>query len=85
MVPLGDIDLHREIRLSNDTGVVDRRRERSGVRRLYSARLEGQNTTVAIYQGPGAEEVCYISPFYSCISKVLQEWQQDIAKYMSVR
>ncbi|KAJ6555872.1 hypothetical protein B0H19DRAFT_137292 [Mycena capillaripes] len=40
-----------------------------GVRRVYSARLGGQNTTVAIYQGPGAKE----------------EWEQDIAKYMSVR
>ncbi|KAJ6528883.1 hypothetical protein B0H19DRAFT_533185 [Mycena capillaripes] len=69
MVPLGDIDLQHEIRFNNGTGVVDRQYERQAVRRVYSARLGGQNTTVAIYQGPGAEE----------------EWQQDIAKYMSVR
>ncbi|KAJ6555807.1 hypothetical protein B0H19DRAFT_1376839 [Mycena capillaripes] len=66
--PLGDIDLQREISVSS-TGVVDRQDERQGVRRVYSARLGGQNTTVAIYQGPGAKE----------------EWEQDIAKYMSVR
>ncbi|KAJ6522049.1 hypothetical protein B0H19DRAFT_1277497 [Mycena capillaripes] len=69
MVPLGDIDLQHEIHFNDGTGVVDRRRERSGFRRVYSARLGSQNTTVAIYQGPGAEE----------------EWQQDITKYMSVR
>ncbi|KAJ6555879.1 hypothetical protein B0H19DRAFT_1376865 [Mycena capillaripes] len=55
-VPLGDIDLQREIRFNNSTSIVDRQYERQGVRRLYSARLGGQNTTVAIYQGPGAEE-----------------------------
>ncbi|KAJ6555831.1 hypothetical protein B0H19DRAFT_136886 [Mycena capillaripes] len=68
MIPLGDIDLQREISVSS-TGVVDRQYERQGVRRLYSARLGGQNTTVAIYQGPGAKE----------------EWEQDIARYISVR
>ncbi|KAJ6555862.1 hypothetical protein B0H19DRAFT_137156 [Mycena capillaripes] len=68
MVPLGDIDLQREISVSG-MGVVDRQYERQGARRLYSARLGGQNTTVAIYQGPGAEE----------------KWRKDIAKYMSVR
>ncbi|KAJ6555809.1 hypothetical protein B0H19DRAFT_136696 [Mycena capillaripes] len=69
MVPLGEIDLQHEIRFNNCMGIVDRQRERQGVRRLYSARLGGQNTTVAMYQGPGAEEEC----------------QQDIAKYMSFR
>ncbi|KAJ6522066.1 hypothetical protein B0H19DRAFT_1386735 [Mycena capillaripes] len=68
MIPVGDIDLQREISVRS-TGVVDRQSERQGVRRLYSARLGGQNTTVAIYQGPGAEE----------------EWRQDLAKYMSIR
>ncbi|KAJ6555766.1 hypothetical protein B0H19DRAFT_136069 [Mycena capillaripes] len=68
MVPLGDIDLQREISISS-TGVIDRQYERQGVRRVYSAKLGGQNTTVVIYQGPGAKE----------------EWEQDIAKYMSVR
>ncbi|KAJ6522065.1 hypothetical protein B0H19DRAFT_1386734 [Mycena capillaripes] len=68
MIPLGDIDLQREISV-NSTGVVDRQYGRQSVRRVYSAKLGGQNTTVAIYQGPGAEE----------------EWQQDIVKYMSVR
>ncbi|KAJ6555891.1 hypothetical protein B0H19DRAFT_137441 [Mycena capillaripes] len=69
MVPLGDIDLQQEICFPDSTGIVYCPRERQGVRRLYSARLGGQNTTVAIYQGPGAEE----------------EWRQDIAKNMSIR
>ncbi|KAJ6526646.1 hypothetical protein B0H19DRAFT_543987 [Mycena capillaripes] len=66
MLPLADIDLQHEIHLDIGTGIVDRRR---GVRRIYSARVGGQNTTVAMYQGYGAEE----------------EWRQDIAKYMSLR
>ncbi|KAJ6555906.1 hypothetical protein B0H19DRAFT_1376880 [Mycena capillaripes] len=56
MVPLGDIDLQHEICFNNGTGIVDRRRAHSGVRRVYSAKLGGQNTTVVIYQGPGAKE-----------------------------
>ncbi|KAJ6555925.1 hypothetical protein B0H19DRAFT_1262055 [Mycena capillaripes] len=68
MVPLGDIDLQREISISS-TGVVDHQYKRQGVRRVYSARVGGQNTTVAMYQGPGAEE----------------DWRQDLAKYMSIR
>ncbi len=62
MIPLGDIDLQHEIRLHNLEGfaVVGRQRERASVRRVYSARIDGRNapTTVAIYQGRGAEEVC---------------------------
>jgi hypothetical protein len=61
MIPLGDIDLQHEIRLNKVEGsaVVGRRRERASVRRVYSARIDGRNTptTVAMYQGPGAEEV----------------------------
>ncbi|KAJ6555876.1 hypothetical protein B0H19DRAFT_1262014 [Mycena capillaripes] len=57
MVPLGDIDLKHEIRFNDSTGIVYRRREWSGVRRLYSARVGGKNTTVAMYQGSGAEEI----------------------------
>ncbi|KAJ6555815.1 hypothetical protein B0H19DRAFT_1070975 [Mycena capillaripes] len=84
MVPLGDIDLQHEIRFNDSTG-VDRKYERQGVRRVYSARLGGQNTTVGIYQRPGAEEVRYILLFYWCILTVPQKWRHDIAKYMSVR
>jgi hypothetical protein len=63
MIPLGDIDLQHEIRLDNDTGVVYRQCERLGVRRIYSARVGDQSTTVAMYQGHGAEEVCHILHF----------------------
>ncbi|KAJ7229298.1 hypothetical protein B0H12DRAFT_231730 [Mycena haematopus] len=59
MIPLGDIDLRREIRLNN-TGVVNLGPERARARRLYSAKVEGRKSTVtvAMYQGNGAEEVC---------------------------
>ncbi|KAJ7679382.1 hypothetical protein DFH06DRAFT_1166420 [Mycena polygramma] len=68
MVPLGDIDLQYEIRLG-DTGIVKRARNWPRIRRVYSAKFEGQSTTVAMYQGDNAEE----------------QWREDIAKYMAVR
>jgi hypothetical protein len=57
MIPLGDIDLQHEI--GSDFGTVDRRREHPGVRRVYSARVKGRESsvTVAMYRGDGAEEV----------------------------
>ncbi|KAJ6527630.1 hypothetical protein DFH09DRAFT_1186593 [Mycena vulgaris] len=70
-IPLGDIDLQREIRASN-SGVVNRHySERRSVRRVYSAKIDGRKSTVtvAIYQGDGAE----------------QRWREDIARYMSFR
>ncbi|KAJ7669885.1 hypothetical protein DFH06DRAFT_1372259 [Mycena polygramma] len=65
---LGDIDLQREICLDNDTGVVSRR-QREGGRRLYSAKVNGQTFTVALYQGDGATE----------------KWRKEIGTYMSLR
>ncbi|KAF7374214.1 hypothetical protein MSAN_00303600 [Mycena sanguinolenta] len=49
-IPLGDLDLQREIQLDRYSGVVS-------VRRLYSAKIhaEGTNVAVALYQGDGAE------------------------------
>ncbi|KAJ6566377.1 hypothetical protein B0H19DRAFT_1257602 [Mycena capillaripes] len=69
MVSLWDIDLQHEIHLNNSTGVVDRQRIQPSVRRMYSAKIAGQSTTVAMYQGRDAEE----------------EWRQDLAKYSSIR
>ncbi|KAF7330672.1 hypothetical protein MSAN_02452500 [Mycena sanguinolenta] len=74
MIPMGDIDLRREIRVDECTGVVNSQpRERACVRRIHSAKaiIAGRKSrvTVAIYQGNGAEK----------------EWRQDIAKYMSLR
>ncbi|KAJ6450172.1 hypothetical protein C8R45DRAFT_1114247 [Mycena sanguinolenta] len=51
-IPLGDIDLRREIRLNNDSVIVTSRR-------LHSAQMHGRSSvmrTVAIYQGDGAEQ-----------------------------
>ncbi|KAJ6462883.1 hypothetical protein C8R45DRAFT_1177713 [Mycena sanguinolenta] len=73
MIPMGDIDLRRQIRVNEHTGVAYSHWQRACVRRMHSAkaRIDGQKTrvTVAMYQGDGAEE----------------EWQQDIAKHMSLR
>ncbi|KAJ6502734.1 hypothetical protein C8R47DRAFT_214392 [Mycena vitilis] len=67
MIPLGDLDLQREIRLDKDTGVVHLRRHAQ--RHIYSAKLQGQTVTVAMYRGDGAAE----------------KWQKEIGKYMSLR
>ncbi|KAF7346963.1 hypothetical protein MVEN_01449000 [Mycena venus] len=69
MVPLADIDLQHEIHLNDATGVVGRQRGQPYVRRIYSARVRGRNTTVALYEGSGAEE----------------EWRKDVEHYMSLR
>ncbi|KAJ6459478.1 hypothetical protein C8R47DRAFT_140747 [Mycena vitilis] len=70
MIPLGDIDLLREIHVKKSQ-VIKPPRERGCVRRVYSAKVDGRKsgTTVALYQGDGAEE----------------EWRHDTARYMSVR
>ncbi|KAJ7027267.1 hypothetical protein C8F04DRAFT_1267177 [Mycena alexandri] len=75
MIPMGDIDLQRqirahEVRVGEDSGVIFRE-SRGWVRRVYSAKVEGRKSdmTVAIYEGEAAEE----------------EWRRDIAKYMTVR
>jgi hypothetical protein len=60
MIPMGDIDLLEEIHL---TGIIGRHHpERTRVRRVYSAKIDGRKSgvTVAVYQGNGAEEVCCI-------------------------
>ncbi|KAJ6566308.1 hypothetical protein B0H19DRAFT_708823 [Mycena capillaripes] len=69
MVALSDIDLQHEICLDDSTGVVNRHRIQPSVPRIYFAKIGGQSTTVAVYQGRGAEE----------------DWRQDLAKYTSIR
>jgi hypothetical protein len=64
MIPMGDIDLLEEIHLNNETGVVGcHHSERTRVRRMYSARVDGRKSgvTVAVYQGGGAEEVSSVA------------------------
>ncbi|KAJ7033804.1 hypothetical protein C8F04DRAFT_1103423 [Mycena alexandri] len=75
MIPMGDIDLQREIRVSEvrtdeGSGVIFRE-ARGCVRRVYSAKVEGRkaDVTVAIYEGEAADE----------------EWRRDIAKHMMLR
>lgn len=57
---MGDIDLRKEIRLHEGSGVVYRQSVRQSLRRIYSARINGRKAdmTVAVYQGNHAEKVC---------------------------
>ncbi|KAJ7466623.1 hypothetical protein B0H11DRAFT_1921808 [Mycena galericulata] len=57
-VPLGDIDLRREIRGVDDSGVVERSLRRRGVRRMRSAKIRGEKLPmmVALYDRDNAEE-----------------------------
>ncbi|KAJ7664132.1 hypothetical protein B0H17DRAFT_1143791 [Mycena rosella] len=54
VIPVGDLDLRREIRLNSATRVVDCRQGR----RMHAARIYGSKSkmTVAIYEGDNAEE-----------------------------
>ncbi|KAJ7745121.1 hypothetical protein B0H16DRAFT_1558935, partial [Mycena metata] len=71
MIAMGDIDLQKELTVNKESGVVRFRRGHKCVRRVYSAKVAGQNTdlTVAMYQGEGAEE----------------DWRRDREMCMSVR
>jgi hypothetical protein len=57
---MGDIGLQHELHFDKDSGIVNHQRERACVRRVYSAKIQGQKSgmTVAMYEGDGAEEVC---------------------------
>ena len=67
MIPLGDLDLLREIKFDSDSGGISRsyRQARCSVRRVHSARILGceSNMTVAVYQGDKAEVCLLVSLF----------------------
>ncbi|KAF7337146.1 hypothetical protein MVEN_02152600 [Mycena venus] len=67
-IPLGDIDLLREIHVDYNSGIVDRHARMQVRRRVHSARVEGQSVTVVVYQGNGADE----------------EWRRDLEKHLSL-
>ncbi|KAJ7021229.1 hypothetical protein C8F04DRAFT_1273992 [Mycena alexandri] len=73
MIPMGDIDLRRQLHvdLDLDTGVLHRKRRRGCVRHVYSAKIGDRKTdmTVVMFEGDRAE----------------QEWQKDIATYSGLR
>ncbi|KAJ7027342.1 hypothetical protein C8F04DRAFT_1122644 [Mycena alexandri] len=74
MIPMGDINLQRQIRMDElrvKNSDVLFPRGRGCMRRMYSAKVEGRKSdmTVAVYEGETAEE----------------EWRRDIAKYLAVR
>ncbi|KAK7016899.1 hypothetical protein R3P38DRAFT_2541235 [Favolaschia claudopus] len=66
---VGDINLGREVCINDGSGVVELRRGRRGARRLYSAKIGGQDMVVAMYHGNDAEK----------------NWRRDIALYMTIR
>ncbi|KAJ7828052.1 hypothetical protein B0H14DRAFT_2452446 [Mycena olivaceomarginata] len=69
---LGDIKLIKELRVSDESGVVGRQNRDKRVRRMYSAKVMGGETgrmTVAMYQGARVEE----------------EWQQHLTIYKLLR
>ncbi|KAJ6554268.1 hypothetical protein B0H19DRAFT_1071687 [Mycena capillaripes] len=67
MVPLGHIDLRREIHFDADTDLVQSVCRKLRARRVYTAKIYGQKSpmTVAVYQGVEAQA----------------EWQADILRY----
>jgi hypothetical protein len=66
MIPMGEIDLQHEILVGNESGLVFRQHQLGHARRMYSAKVEGRQSsmTVALYQGDRAEEVGQICPFF---------------------
>ncbi|KAJ7063826.1 hypothetical protein C8F01DRAFT_1129451 [Mycena amicta] len=70
-IPLGDIDLQRELRVDDQSVSVYRRREHGCVHRVYSAQVEGRKAgmTVAIFQGNNAEE----------------QWSRTVLEHSSLR
>jgi hypothetical protein len=61
VIPLGHINLLQEIGLDRRGSLVHQKNGGNSVRRMYTARVHGcrSNMTVALYQGDGAEEVCF--------------------------
>ncbi|KAJ7369201.1 hypothetical protein DFH08DRAFT_833313 [Mycena albidolilacea] len=84
-IHLGDINLLKEIRIDNESGIVGRQSQRMNARRMYySAKIVGGEPgpmTVAMYQGDNAEEVSAHKTPYDLLERRLQEWRQHIAKY----
>jgi hypothetical protein len=72
-MPVGDIDLLREIQLDQRRMIAFYERERPRVKRMYTAKIEGQklDVTVAVYQGEGAQEVCLYILFFSRCSLIM--------------
>ncbi|KAJ7063847.1 hypothetical protein C8F01DRAFT_1250114 [Mycena amicta] len=77
-IPLGDINLQRELRVDDRSVSVYRRREYGCVHRMYSAQVEGRKAgmTVAIFQGDNAEEVPMVA---DCLGALLTSVQKFIA------
>ncbi|KAJ6577023.1 hypothetical protein DFH09DRAFT_1276386 [Mycena vulgaris] len=69
IIPLGELDLQREIFLDIESGMASRRRSPQSVRRVYSAQIDTRDMIVTIYEGIDAEE----------------NWQQEMNRYSGIR
>ncbi|KAF8142409.1 hypothetical protein K438DRAFT_2030104, partial [Mycena galopus ATCC 62051] len=70
-IPLGDLNLIKEMNPGGAPGFVRRRKLRASVRRIYSARIHGSTSTmtVVLYQGEDAEE----------------KWRKETSRYAGLR
>jgi hypothetical protein len=61
IIPLGHVNLLHRIAVNSGSAVLHHGHGRTSVRRMYSAEIQGckSKMAVALYQGDGAEEVCF--------------------------
>ncbi|KAF8129393.1 hypothetical protein K438DRAFT_1999924 [Mycena galopus ATCC 62051] len=86
-IPLGDLDLRKEIRL-DEYGVVNRVHGQRAARRIYTARVEGKQSdmTVALYQGEHAQQVVPFTPGHGDPGNYfVKTWKSDLEKYTGLR
>ncbi|KAJ7854212.1 hypothetical protein B0H14DRAFT_2756948 [Mycena olivaceomarginata] len=71
MMPIGDLNLLKEIKRASGSLVVRRRKGRASMKKMYITRIPGfQSTmTAAVFQGDGAEE----------------QWRAEISRYSDIR
>ncbi|KAJ7057432.1 hypothetical protein C8F01DRAFT_332097 [Mycena amicta] len=71
-IPLGDIDLQAELRPGDSTyhGYLRRRQPGRAVRRIYSAKVEGRDMTVVVYEGD---------------EQAKEDWMKEVKKMSSLR
>jgi hypothetical protein len=87
LIPLGDLNLLQEMWLNGGAGVVRQKHGRTPLRRMYSARIHGSksNMAVALYQGGCAEAVCHGFLGWISCSLPSQIWREEVSRYSNLR
>jgi hypothetical protein len=89
MMPIGDLNLLKEIKRASGSLVVRRRKGRASMKKMYITRIPGfQSTmTAAVFQGDGAEEVRFELYIESecCLHCSSQQWRAEISRYSDIR